>query len=137
MHTLKRFVRSARNPVVQAANRITEHVSFRSFSDSSLSSTHALSNYWCHSPNNYCILDDGRCCEVVSIDADHVTRIVYSEEEPLYMRPCDSRALGIYKVRLRSGKMKYLNGETLACKAMCHRNYSKECLVFIKLLHHV
>ena len=76
MRTLKRFVRSARNPLAQVAKRIKEHGAFRSLSDPVVSNKLTLSSYCCHSPNNYCILEDGRCCEVVSIDAEQVSCII-------------------------------------------------------------
>lgn len=137
MQHLKQMVRSARNPLVQVARRLKEDAAFGSLHTPMKSVGVALHSFCCRSPSNYCVLEDGRCRQVVSIDSTHATCIVFANAEPVYMKPCDSHLLGIFKVRLKSGKMKILPLDAAAHKAMCHTNYIDGCLIFISLLHHI
>jgi hypothetical protein len=137
MQHLKRMVRSARNPLVQVAHRLKERNMFGTFPVPVISTAGELKSIGCQSPNNCCILVDGRCCQVVSIGKDTVTCIVFANTDALYMKPCDSRILGIHKAYLKSGRMKVLPGTTLAYKSMCHTSHIRDCLIFVQLLHNV
>ena len=137
MQQLKQMVRSPRNPLVQVAHRLKECSTFGTFCARTISPSGSLNSFSCQSPNNFCIVADGLCCQVVSVGKQGVTCIVFSTTEPLFLKPCDSRSLGIYKARLRSGKKKVLPGDTSAHKAMCHTSYIRDYIVFIQLLHYV
>jgi hypothetical protein len=135
MQRLKRMVRSGRNPLVQVSQRIKEFNAFGSYCYRVPSYDTQLRLFPTSSPNNCAVLSDGCCCQVVSCVGENVACIIFKHTEPVYSRPCDSRVLGVFKARLKSGKMKVLSGELLASKALCHTNYMHEYIVFIKLLH--
>jgi hypothetical protein len=138
LQILKRLVRSAKNPVIQVVHRLQEETSAKNslFSSQYVTATCELHTFSCSSPNNYCILlDDARCCQVITIDSQYVTCMVYKDSEPVYVQPCDSRITGIHKVQLSKGILKTMPRSTLACKAICYASQADDCLVFIQLLH--
>jgi hypothetical protein len=137
MQHVKRSVRSARNPVLQVIRRLQEKTLYSSLVTPVLNLSCALENYCCKPPDNSCILEDGRCCQVISFGNEQVTCMVFAHTEPLYLSPCDSRILGKYKVRLSTGVLKFLPRHTTANKAMCYTDYVNSELVFIQLLHTV
>ena len=66
---------------------------------------------------------------------EFVSCMIFSNTEPLYTTPCDSRIVGVYKVRLSAGNLKTLTCRTAANKAICYTDYERSELVFIQLLH--
>jgi hypothetical protein len=70
-------------------------------------------------------------------DLDLYTCMVFSNSEPVYTSPNDSRIVSIHKVRIASGHIKRLPANTLMHKAMCYAQFSTDYLVFIQLLHTV
>jgi hypothetical protein len=88
----------------------------------------------CKPPDNYCILENGKCCEVISNGKDETRCMVFSNTEPVYATPCDSRDLDWYKVKLSSGRLKNLPNSTRVYKAMCYFDRAHGTVVFIKLL---
>lgn len=137
MQQLKKLVRSAKNPLIQVARRLKEQNMFSSLTLNAIPESSFLGDYSCSAPNSFCVLDDGRCCEVISNGGEIVVCIIYSVSSPLFTNPCDSRIIGVYKTRRRDGKMKSLARDTIVYKAMCHRMFDRDYIVFIKLLHHV
>jgi len=109
--SVKRSVRSTRNPVLQ------------------------VDQYPITSPNNVCVLDNGRCCQVVGVDKEAVTCTVFADTEAVYTAPCDSRILGVFRTHLSLGILKRLPFSTKARKAMACIDFVRSEIIFIQLLH--
>ena len=137
MQQLKKSVKSARNPVLQVARRQQEKNIFSNRTVEELKLVSYLEDYSCQPPDNSCMLADGRCCHVISIAKAHVSCMVFNNTEPLYLSPCDSRIIGVHKVKLSSGVLKHFPSKTIAHKAMCFTDYEHSEIVFIQLLHNV
>jgi hypothetical protein len=142
MQTLKRYVRSARNPVVQLANRLQEERFYKisECASSNENPTAELQTFSCKPPNNCCIIsedEEGRCCQIVKIEKKRVACMVFNKSEPVFTSPCDSRIVGIHAVKLSNGVMKFMQPNTLACKAMTYTGHSSDHLIFLQLLHSV
>jgi len=135
LQVLKRCVRSARNPVLQAANRLQEQTVFSKYSYKHFVLNSVLEQYSVTPPNNVCILEDGRCCQVVSVNKQVVTCMVFGDVQPLYTSPCDSRILGVFRANLSSGVLKHLPHGTNARKAMSCVDFAQSKILFIQLLH--
>jgi hypothetical protein len=137
MQTLKKYARSAKNPVLQVSRRLQEFSSFNNVLPLSAVAAHLeLQNFTCTPPNNCCILySDHRCCQIISKSPTSAVCVVFNKSEPVYVSPIDSRTVGIHKVRIPSGIVKHLPLNTLACKAMCYADFSSDYLVFTELLH--
>ena len=135
---LKRFIRNGRNPVVQIANRLGEEDAVITTTTSypiPVTEPYSLEVYGCKSPDNYCVLLDGRCCQIVSIGLQEATCMVFTDSEPLYLHPCDSRQIGVHRVLLSNGSLKSMPASTLAYKALCFPDSCHGQLVFMQLLH--
>jgi len=138
MQTIKKSVKSARNPLMQIVHRLEEK---KKFSKLLPTTRHVLEisvgQYSASPPNNTCILDDGRCCQVVSVGMEYVTCMVYSNTQPLYTAPCDSRWLGVFRASLSSGVLKQLPLNLRTKKALSFIDTAKSEIIFMKLLHTV
>jgi hypothetical protein len=139
MQELKKSVRCAKNPILQIAHRLEEKRMFGSGAVHEHKLSCTLGDMSCRPPNNSAILHDGRCIQVVSSDNDkeHIACMIFGRSEPLYALPCDSRNLGIHKVRLQTGIMKNLPRSTTVQKAMCYAEHECSELIFIQLLHYI
>jgi hypothetical protein len=135
MQKLKRSVRSARNPVVQLGRCQAERRLHGIAKHTAVNIGFSFDSYSCKAPDNCCILEDGRCCQIINIFRDQVACMVFSNAEPLFVIPCDSRVLGFHKVKLSKGVMKILPVKTIAFKSLCFPDYERDHLVFSKLLH--
>lgn len=136
MQKLKRSVRSTRNPVVQIGRRLTEHrLHGKPMIEITPNIDFSIGSYGCKAPNNYCILQDGQCCQIVGIYREEATCMIFSNPLSLFVTPCDSRVLGIHKVKLSNGVLKTLPIETIAFKALCIPDFEKGFQVFMMLLH--
>lgn len=136
LQTLKRLVRSTRNPVLQVANQLKEKNQF-SISNcyESIALTNSLGSFSTNQPNNSCILEDGRCCRIVSVANDAVTCMVFKHTETLYTSPCESRVIGVYLTRLPQGILIRLPRNLIANKAMRLTQFLQSEMLFIRLLH--
>jgi len=137
MQTIKKCVKSARNPLLQIVHRLQQRTAFSKLSHEKFSLDSTLKEYPTTSPNNVCILEDGRCCQVVSVSAEKVTCMVFTNTQPLYTTPCDSRLLGVFRVPLSSGVLKQLPLCLKTRKAMSYIDAIRSEIVFIQLLHTV
>lgn len=139
MQTLKKYVRSGKNPIVQICNRLKEHDLYSSSVATEQKSAESceLQFFSCVAPNNACILVTGHCCQVLHKGQKSMTCMVFSNTEPVYTDPVDSRVVGVYKVRLSSGTVKHLPLNALASKAIYYAQFSQDSSVFIELLHTV
>jgi len=135
LQVLKRSVRCARNPVVQAVNRLQEKAAFSKSLRKHISLESTLGQHPTSPPNNSCILEDGRCCQVVSVDREAITCMVFADTQPVYTVPCDSRIIGVFRSRLSSGILKQLPPCTKTCKAMSCVGFLQSEILFIQLLH--
>ena len=66
----------------------------------------------CSPPNNSCVLDDKRCCQIVTKTDTYVNCVVFGNTEPVYTDPIDSRIIGIHKVRITNVHRKRLPLDT-------------------------
>jgi hypothetical protein len=136
MQTIKKYVRSAKNRLVQVARRLEEQNFYSDFlpyqQNTKLYELQLFSNI---APNNACILANEWCCQVLSKSLSSVTCMMYKHSEPVYTTPVDSRVVGIHKVFISSGFVKRMPLETLACKALCYSGFKDGYLVFFQLLH--
>lgn len=136
LQRLKRCVRSGKNPIVQIAKRLSE-----------LPSTCPRVYGACNilltkKPNNCYILNNNTsCCEVVhkTAEVDDSGKAIYScrvfeHSEPMFVSPCDSRIIGVHKVRGRNAHMKLLPESALTRKAIFIELENDYC-VFLAILH--
>ena len=133
MQKLKRQVRSGKNPLVQIAKRLS-------------GSTEAVQP--CHEPkiclkrpDNAFILTDSACCEVVQkLDyVDHNSNEqfscrVYQRTEALFVNPCDSRLVGVFKANARWTTMKVLCSQALTRNAIKFE-LGPSKIIFMAILH--
>jgi hypothetical protein len=138
MQTMKKYVRSAKSPLVQVTHRLEEHNLYSevllSQKNIELCELHLFSAI---APNNACLIGNEWCCQVVNKGPSFVTCMLFKHSEPVFNTPVDSRVVGIHKVEVSSGFVKRLPFTTLAHKALCYTGFKDGCLVFIKLLHTV
>jgi len=78
MDTIKRSVKSARNPVLQIVHRLQQRTAFSKLSHQQFSLNLTLKQYPITSPNNVCILE---CCQVVTVTAEKVTCMVFTNTQ--------------------------------------------------------
>lgn len=135
MQVLKRSVKSTKKPVLQVANRLQEKAAFSKDSFEPFALETMLYQYPARAPNNSCILEDGRCCQVISVDREAVLCMLFADAQPLYTHPCDSRILGVCRVRLSSGILRHLPRSTVAKKAMSYVDSVRSEILFFKLMH--
>lgn len=121
MQKLKRCVRSAKNPLIQIAHRLEEAELARHAGYSGMQALVEDTVTVCTtSPNNCFVMDDGKYC-LCHETMDGQTNLlceVFTQTMFLYEKPCDSRLLGIHKVRLKNTRMKELRVEQLVRKAI-------------------
>lgn len=118
LHQLKRLVRSGRNPLSQIIKRLGEIDQHREELNNKPAAVVKTQK-----PNNVFVLSDFQCCEVISVvnatgygDRMVLCR-VYDRLEQLFMQPCDSRLIGVYKAQVRHSRMKELSQRLLVRKA--------------------
>jgi hypothetical protein len=87
LQTLKKYVRSGNNPVLQVVHRLKEQAEFPLGTCQVTKMSRTLRNYSCKQPDNNCILDDGRCCQILSMMQETATCMVFKDTEPLYTNP--------------------------------------------------
>lgn len=119
MQTIKKYVRSTKNPLVQIARRLDE-VEMNADIDWHLPPDNNTLDISASSPNNCFLMKDGKycLCHEIVFGQDKVLCEVFVESSFLYDKPCDSRLLGIYKVKLKSSAMKLLPTDSLSKKAI-------------------
>ncbi len=133
LHHLKRLVRSGRSPLSQIVKRLGEID--RQKKEMSISAT----NLRIKKTDNIFALSDLECCDVVSIlpGKDSGPKMllcrVYNHLEPYFVKPCDSRLIGIYKAQISQTRMKKLPEELLVRKAFMVE--SDGCLIILTILH--
>ena len=135
LQVLKRSVRSTRNPVLQVVNRLHKKTAFSKSSPQPIILDSTLDQFPVTPPNNVCILENGRCCQVIGVSKEAVTCMVFADTEPVYTAPCDLRILGVFRARLSSGILKHLPCSTKARKAMACIDFVQSEIIFIQLLH--
>lgn len=135
MQKLKHCVRSAGNLVVHVGRRLTKHRLHSVRKEAVVNVSYSLDSYGYGTPDNCCILENGRCCQIINIVGEHAACIMFSNAEPPLVIPYDSRVLGIHKVQLSKGVVKTLPAKTQAFKCLFFPDYERNHLVFVKLLH--
>lgn len=135
MQTLKKMVRSTKNPIVQIERRLhEEQLVGKVYANSSNVQVSTKE------PNNAYLLNDNSCCEVTDIqygngENQFLCRI-YENPEPLFTQPCDSRLIGAVTVLTRNSRMKVIPASALSTKAIriaCGHVKS----VFLAILHDI
>ena len=137
MQTLKRMVRSGKNPIAQLTKRLSE---LRTSKIPEKVFETALSK----KPDNAFILENGFCCEVLQ-KASHCDENgntlyqcrVYEHLCPLFNTPCDSRIVGIYRANSRSSRVKLLPSVSFAQKAIMFEIGGEDTTIFMAILHTV
>ena len=128
LHSLKKKVRSGKNPTVQIVKRVLEEKGQQEVSKPSKKIRHKR-------PDNAYKTNDGKYCQVVHTNPAEGTYMcrIYHSPEPLYTNPCDSRILGFCKVKKQNYHMKSLAATSLLARCMMKDEGRK--LVFLTLLH--
>ncbi|CAB4013323.1 Hypothetical predicted protein [Paramuricea clavata] len=132
LQKLKRFVRSGKNPLAQIVKRLSE-------SSGKIGQTTSTSISM-KPPNNGYILGDSSCCIVV--DETHQFQYeekmfscrIYNRSEPMFVQPCDSRLVGVYKVKEQNSCIKLLPASTLKRQAIAVE-LEHNTLIFLTILH--
>lgn len=119
MQTLKRYVRSTKNPLLQTANRLDE---YEMLSNSGLSvSEEHTADISVNFPDNCFLVANGNygLCREILPNKIEVLCEVFMNSSSLYEQPCDSRLLGIHKVLLKSSRMMTIPLVNILKKAVC------------------
>ena len=126
VQTIKKYVRSTKNPLVQIARRLGE-AEINADAEQSLPRDKNALHVSANSPDNCFLMNDGKycLCHEISNGKDEILCEVFVESSFLYEKPCDSRLLGIHKVMLQSSVMKQLPLESLVKKAIFVRMKDK------------
>ena len=132
MQKLKRLVRSGRNPMVQIAKRLAEFSGIVEPVKVSVSPKRSESAF---------LLNYSCCGEVVERAGSHVGNgnesfvcRIYEKTEPLFVRPCDSRLVGIHKANCRWTTMKVISSQQIMKKAM-KVDLESGKILFMAVLH--
>ena len=138
LHSMKKMVRSGKNPLAQVVKRIHE-----------MDNMSVINNQTCQKypmlmkrPNNTFILDDDSCCEVADetneVDEDGNKKYfcrIYNKPEPDFMKPCDSRLIGVYKTSIENTHMQLISPSRLNRQAIMIKKPSGREAVFLTILH--
>lgn len=136
---VKRMVRSGNNPLAQIIKRTSE-LQYKQNTDSGVYAGNN-SKLSTRAPNAAYILHDNSCCEIVEVTNkknEHGRHIllcrVYTGLESLFVHPCNSTLIGVYKGDIRKTAMKLIPDSYLDRKAMM---IVEEHLVvlFLAILH--
>lgn len=130
MQTMKRLVRSGKNPLIQIANRLAEApVAVRN---------HHMSAISVKRPNNGFVGLNGQCFEVIakSGPTTYLCRIFHSGK-PLFTKPHSASIVDCYSFSLVSHFLRDLSHTTIskASRSILIEQVGK--VVFMKLLHRV
>jgi hypothetical protein len=82
MQKIKRMARSARNPVVQVAHRLKEHDLCQNVTAVVGTSTCSIDKFCFKTPDNYCVLENNTCCQVLNVGKEQTTCMVFSHADP-------------------------------------------------------
>lgn len=134
MQTLKRLVRSGRNPLAQIVKRLSEMEAYSQPRKTPLSK---VSN---RHPNNAFVCSDSSCCEVVceqekSANGEtlYLCR-VYDDTEAVFDNPCDSRTIGVYEAHRMNAHMRVLSSKEFSQKAILVQGEGHS-MTFLAVLH--
>ena len=135
MQRLKRLVRSTQNPIVQVANRLSELKAVRGLNSNSHHDQKRIKDT---QPDNCYKLQSNRYCLVHDVRGGSDTALceVFHHTIPLYMKPCDSRILGIQCISMRHREMEWLPLGDLQQKAL-FLPQSDTTAVIIPFLHSI
>ena len=104
LHKMKRLVRSGKNPLVQLVNRLNEHSHLEEMKVPLPKL--AISQ---KSPDNAYILNNGTCAIVTARlnergpeEDRKAICILYTDPQPFFVEPCNSKLLDIYEFRRRN-----------------------------------
>lgn len=116
LQAVKRLVRSPQKPLEQIVRRLAEMGSSRSVINAKdngiIVKSNAPNNCFRLCSGNYCIVHDILC------EGKEVLCEVFHRTGKLYTEPCDSRLLGIYKIKLQNSVMTRLPVSDLCQKAV-------------------
>jgi hypothetical protein len=113
---LKGYIRSPNNPVVQLVRRLAEDNANND--ELTMPSNSVIINTYF--PDNCYMLDNGKyclCIEHVNENLEAVCK-VFSHASSFYKEPCDSRLLGIHKVKMKFTELKHVAANKLVRKAI-------------------
>jgi len=137
LQSMKRMVRCGRNPLTQVVKRIHELDSIPTVSAPATSKSISVSR-----PNNTFVVNDDSCCEVVAgsndKDDDGSNKFlcrVYNMTEPAFVKPCDSRLIGVYKTNSEHSRLKLLSRSCLDRRAIMTKKANGKEAVFMTILH--
>jgi len=119
MQTIKKSVRSTKNPLTQIVRRL-EEAEINADVQNSLPKKGTALHISSNSPDNcYLMKGDKYClCHEIPNEKNQVLCEVFVQSSHFYEKPCDSRLLGIHKVMLRSSVMKLVPVERLIEKTI-------------------
>lgn len=134
MQQLKKLVRCGKKPMTQIVKRLSERTTQL---ESQLQKHVKIST---ESPNNAFVLEDTSCCEVIrtiNVPDQEVSFMcrVYERAEPLFMEPCDSRIIGVYRVHTKNAHMRAVPAECLTWRAIRLEQTERSTCIFLGLLH--
>ncbi|XP_052093558.1 uncharacterized protein LOC127729725 isoform X1 [Mytilus californianus] len=137
MQRIKRMVRSGKNPIVQIAKRLDEIENVKQAAKSVKEA-----NIETKRPNNFYVISDSSCCEVVSTtnidDGNNRKKLMcrfYERCEPLSDQPCNLGIIGAYKGNDRHSRMKIVSPGILKQKAIMIEK-DNGIKIFLGLLHY-
>ena len=127
---------SGKNPIAQIVKRLNESAFVPqkiNTSDTEISTKH---------PNNVYIMQNDACCELISKNEKknenghdvYVCR-VYNKSESLFIHPCDSRVIGVFKVYEKNAKMQMVSAKYLHRRAIKIHCEETRAIIFMAILH--
>lgn len=128
LQTLKRMVRSGRNPLIQVARRLEEKIEQKKTTTVDKISTKTQDSAY--------VLSGGQCCEVLQV-ADKEQRVlcrVYSKPEPLFDNPCMSFLIGAYKYKKNHNTISWIS-KTELTKHAIKISTEERSEIFLSVLH--
>ena len=111
MSRIKRFIRGTGNPITQIANRLFEQQEIL-FNKSAFTEVKLI-------PNMCYELDNARYCLLHAVKQKQSLVEIFDNLVPLFLHPCDSSSVGMYKGSKSKTTMKLITNDKLTKFAVC------------------
>lgn len=104
MSAIKRSVRGTGNPIVQIANRMREKFLSEHPSNNGMKDERGIP-LKSDAKKCYC-LQNGQFAQIHDVKGEEVLCQIFTETKPFYLKPCDSRIVGLYRASKRRTRMR-------------------------------
>lgn len=143
LQKLKKMVRSGKSPLVQIVKRLEEMEKSKFFREHTQADACEILKIKIKKPNNAFIIDQRTCCEVVAKtnQKDQEGNILllcrlYERPDALFLEPCDSRIISVFKAARRNSRMKLIPMDCLRSQAILI-DEGENTITFMAVLHEI